>query len=181
MGDRAKGTEGVDGGLSMHRTHFSETQMTSTLLRPARALALGAVALLAGCASTYDLTLMPRTSGKLFYGTAVEKSAGGEANISVDIDGKVYSGNWVPVTTGRSSGFVTGSVGWGGHGRWGGVGTAPVVIDNGEGATAKALLQAADGSGLRCDFRGLQPSSSAGGTCLDDKGLMYDVQIRLKR
>ncbi len=155
--------------------------MTRTFLRPA--LALAAAAALAGCASTYELTLMPRTSGKLYYGTAVEQSAGGEATITVDIDNKIYNGNWVPTSTGRSTGYVSGGFGWGGHGRFGGigVGTAPVIVDNGEGAAAKALLQAADGSGLRCDFRGLQPSSSAGGTCQDDKGLLYDVQIRLKR
>jgi hypothetical protein len=157
--------------------------MTRFPLRPA--LALATLAALAGCASTYELTLMPRTSGKLYYGTAVEQSAGGEASITVDIDNKIYNGNWVPVSTGRTSGYVAGGFGWGwgGHGRYGGVGvsTAPVVVDNGEGASAKALLQAADGSGLRCDFRGLQPSSSAGGICQDDKGLLYDVQIRLKR
>jgi hypothetical protein len=162
---------------------MKSTSVASFVVRPA--LALAAAAALTGCASSYQLTLMPRNSGTLFYGDAVEQSAGGEAIVTVNLDEKIYTGNWVPVSSGRSSGFVSGGIGWGGggRGRYGGigVGTAPVVIDNGEGAAAKALLQAADGSGLRCDFRGLQPSSSAGGTCQDDKGLVYDVQIRLKR
>jgi hypothetical protein len=157
--------------------------MTRTIVRPA--LALATIAALAGCASTYQLTLMPRTSGTLYYGEAVEQNAGGEASVSVNIDEKLYTGTWVPTSAARSTGYVSGGVGWGwgGRGRFGGigVGTAPVVIDNADGASAKALLQAADGSGLRCDFRGLQPSTSAGGTCQDDKGLLYDVQIRLKR
>lgn len=152
--------------------------MSRTLIRPALALAVAAV--LSGCASTYQLTLMPRTSGKLYFGEAVEQSAGGEASLTVRIDDQVYTGTWVTTSSSRSTAYVTGGVGWGRRGSVG-VGTAPVVIDNAEGASAKALLQATDGSGLRCDFRGLGSSGSAGGTCQDDKGLLYDVQIRLQR
>jgi acetyl-CoA C-acetyltransferase len=129
---------------------MKSTSVASFVVRPA--LALAAAAALTGCASNYQLTLMPRNSGTLFYGDAVEQSAGGEAIVTVNIDEKIYTGNWVPVSSGRSSGFVSGGIGWGGggRGRYGGigVGTAPVVIDNGDGAAAKALLQAADGSVL---------------------------------
>ena len=138
-----------------------------------------AVLALTGCASTYSLTLMPRNSGKLYYGEAVEQSAGGPAALTIQIEDKVYSGTWVASTPATTSGYVSGGFGW--YGRRGGIGFGggPVVVDNPTGGESKALLQAADGSGLRCDFRGTA-RASGGGTCQDDKGLVYDVQIRLK-
>lgn len=146
-----------------------------------RRTALAATALLlAGCASTYSLTLMPRNSGKLYYGEAVEQSSGGPATVTVQIEDKVYTGTWVVTTPSSTTGYITGGIGW--YGRRGGIGFGggPVVVDNPGGAESKALLQAADGSGLRCDFRGMGRGSSGGGSCQDDKGLLYDVQIRLK-
>lgn len=134
---------------------------------------LAAVTLLAGCASTYELTLMPRTSGKLYYGEAVQRGA--QADVSVTIEGKTYTGTWVEVAPDRTTGYVAGWWGW----RRSGIGTT-VTVDNPAGGEAKALLQAADGSGLRCDIRGMAYGRSGGGTCQDDKGLVYDVQIRLK-
>lgn len=147
---------------------------------PARLLPpLAAALLLASCASSYTLTLMPRNSGKLYYGEAVEQSAGGPASVSITIDSQTYTGNWVAATPGQTSGYVTGGFGW--FGRRGGIGIGgPVVVDNPTGGESKALLQAADGAGLRCDFKGLGAGRSGGGVCQDDKGLLYDVQIRLK-
>jgi hypothetical protein len=140
------------------------------------------VALLAGCATAYDLTLMPRTSGKTYSGTAVERSSG-QADVTIQIEDKVYTGTWQTTAPTRTSGTVSFGIGIG-SGRGGvgvGVGTAPVIVENPGGGEAKALLQAADGSGLRCDFRGFGGGNSgAGGTCMDDKGLVYDVQIRTK-
>jgi hypothetical protein len=130
--------------------------------------------LLAGCTSTYSLTLMPRNSGQMYYGEAVSKS-GEETQVTVGIDERSYRGNWVvtqpPPQTGFSIGGIFGS-------RRSGIGTS-VVIDQPQGTEAKALLRAGDGSGLRCDFKGVQ-SNSGSGTCQDDRGLVYDVQIRLK-
>ena len=98
--------------------------MSRTMIRPALALAVAAV--LSGCASTYQLTLMPRTSGKLYFGEAVEQSAGGEASLTVRIDDQVYTGTWVTTSSSRSTAYVTGGVGWGRRGSVG-VGTAPVT------------------------------------------------------
>lgn len=152
-----------------------------SLARITRGSALAAAALmLAGCASTYSLTLMPRNSGKLYYGEAVEQSAGGPATVTVQIEDKVYTGTWVVTSSSSTSGYVTGGFGW--YGRRGGVGIGggPVIVDNPAGAESKALLQAPDGSGLRCDFRGMGRGGGGGGSCQDDKGLLYDVQIRTK-
>ncbi|MFZ5541665.1 MAG: hypothetical protein ACOY5V_18195 [Pseudomonadota bacterium] len=139
----------------------------------ARAFLSAGVVLITGCASTYELTLMPRTAGKLYYGEAVQR--GSQADVSVTIEGKTYTGTWVEVTPDRTTGYVSGWWGW----RRSGIGTT-VTVDNPAGGEAKALLQAADGSGLRCDIRGMAYGRSGGGTCQDDKGLVYDVQIRLK-
>ena len=64
--------------------------------------------------------------------------------------------------------------GWGRYGWAGGAGW--VSMDNPEGGSAKALLRAADGSGLRCELRG--SPGSGGGVCRDDRGHEYDVQLR---
>ena len=141
--------------------------MRKQLTMAAAALILG------GCASTYQMTLMPRDSGKLYYGMA-EGGPAGEGRIAVTIEEKSYSGTWVQVTAERTNGYVSG--GFGGWRRGWGVGGI-VTLDNPEGGSAKALLQSADGSGLRCDFRG-GSYGFGGGNCSDDKGRIYDVQLR---
>jgi hypothetical protein len=132
---------------------------------------LVASVVLAGCAASYQLTLMPRDSGKLYYGTADDFSSG-EGRIAIEIDAKAYAGTWVQSTPERTAGYVSGGWGWR---RFGGAG-AMVSLDNPHGGSAKALLQAADGSGLRCDLVGLY--GQGGGVCRDDRGREFDVQIR---
>jgi hypothetical protein len=133
---------------------------------------------LAGCTSTYSLTLMPRNSGKIYSGEAVSAS-GADTQVAITIEERVYKGNWVVTQPPPSTSFGIGGI-FGGGGRGGvGVGMSTgntVVVDQGE---AKALLRAADGSGLRCDLRGANTGSGSG-TCQDDRGLVYDVQIRYK-
>lgn len=134
---------------------------------------LAAALAAAGCASTYELTLMPRDSGKLYQGVA-QDTGGSEGPISVTIDSRTYTGTWVEVVPERTSGYVTGGIGW--RHRGFGIG-GTLTLDNPGGGAAKALLRAPDGSGLRCDLRG-GTGRSGGGVCRDDKGLEYDVQIR---
>jgi hypothetical protein len=146
------------------------------ILSRARAGAVALAALLAGCATNYSLTLMPRTSGQQYYGEALSMGDD-EAEVTIAIGERTYKGTWVvtrpPPVTGISFGGMFGT-----HGR--GVGTT-VSVDQVGGGEAKALLRAADGSGLRCDFRGLGAGAGAGGgTCQDDQSLVYDVQIRPK-
>lgn len=136
---------------------------------------LATALLLGGCATSYNMTLMPRDSGKLYSGV-VEDSGRGEGRVSVTIDDKTYEGTWVQVTSDKSSGFVTGF-----GGRRGGWGFGSIVtLDNPEGARSKALLQARDGSGLRCDLRSGGGNGYGGGICRDDRGREYDVQLRAK-
>ena len=140
-----------------------------------RSFILIAALALAGCASTYQLTVMPRDSGTIYTGVA-EDNGNGEGRISITIDGKTYSGTWVETQPAQATGYVTGGLGWGWGWRGrGGLGTF-ITIDNPQGSESKALLTAPDGSGLRCDFKSGQ--GRGGGVCRDDKGREYDVQVR---
>ncbi len=124
---------------------------------------------LSGCATTYQLTVMPRDSGKLYSGVA-EDGGSGEGRISISIEGRNYTGTWVETAPSTTTGFVTG-FGF----RRGGMGSF-ITMDNPQGGESKALLTAPDGSGLRCDFR--SSGGRGGGVCTDDKGRAYDVQVR---
>ena len=138
-------------------------------------IAAALAASLAGCAASYNLTVMPRDSGKLYSGYA-DGVQGHEGRISITIENTTYNGTWVATVPDRSTGFVWGGgYAWGGRGYHGGVG-GTITMDNPQGGEAKALLTAADGSGLRCDFRGTW--GQGGGVCRDDRGREYDVQLR---
>lgn len=139
-----------------------------------RRFALLAAALaLSGCATTYHLSVMPRDSGKMYEGVATDTGYG-EGPISITIDGKTYTGTWVQSVPDRTYGYVSGGYGWGGRGWWGGGGY--ISMDNPNGGIAKALLSSSDGGGLRCDLQ--SGWGRGGGVCTDDRGKMYDVQIR---
>ncbi len=143
-----------------------------------RCLILIAALALSGCATTnYDLALMPRDSGKGYTGTA-EDTGRGEGTLSITIEGKTYNGTWVETQPSTATGYVSGGLGFGFGGRrhgFGSLGTF-ITMDNPQGSESKALLTAADGSGLRCDFKGGQ--GRGGGVCRDDRGREYDVQVR---
>jgi len=128
---------------------------------------------LSGCATGYNLTVMPRDSGKLYSGYA-DGVHGNEGRISITIEDKAYSGTWVATVSDRSYGHVWGG-GYAGRGYYGGLGGS-ITMDNPQGGESKALLTAPDGSGLRCDFRGSW--GQGGGVCRDDRGREYDVQLR---
>ena len=140
-----------------------------------RTLALVAALALAGCATRYDLTVMPQDSGKLYSGTA-DDNGNGEGRISIAIEGRAYSGTWVETQPAMTTGYVSGGFGF----RVGGVGMGSfITMDNPQGSESKALLTSPDGSGLRCDFKAGQ--GRGGGMCRDDKGRLYDVQVRAAR
>src|SRR5258706_6029524 len=86
-----------------------------------RALILAAALALAGCASTYQLTVMPRDSGKLYSGVA-QDAGKGEGRISITLEDKTYSGTWVETQPSEATGYVTGGLWLGtGVGRRGGL------------------------------------------------------------
>jgi hypothetical protein len=139
-----------------------------------RPLILAAALALGGCATTYQLAVMPRDSGKLYQGVATDTGYG-EGPISITIDERTYTGTWVQSVPERSYGYVSG--GWGGWHRGGGWGGGGFIsMDNPNGGLAKALLSSPDGAGLRCDLQ--SGWGRGGGVCTDDRGKMYDVQVR---
>lgn len=139
-----------------------------------RPFAIAAAALaLSGCATTYHLALMPRDSGRIYEGVATDTGYG-EGPISITIEGRTYNGTWVQAVPDRTTGYVSGGFGFGRRG-WG-MGGGFISMDNPNGGLAKALLTAQDGGGLRCDLQG--GAGRGGGVCTDDRGKMYDVQIR---
>ena len=146
-------------------------------MKPASLIPIAAALLLTGCASTYQLTLMPRDSGRTYSGVMGNVSSG-QGPISVTIENRTYSGTWVESAPAYTTGWVGGGLGYG-HRGWGGWGWGggTIHMDTPGGGASKALLTAPDGSGLRCDLRGTR--SGGGGECRDDKGKEYDVQIRL--
>jgi hypothetical protein len=135
-----------------------------------RTLILATALALSGCATTYQLTVMPQDSGRLYSGVAEDNSRG-EGRISITIDDKAYSGTWVETQPAQTTGYLTGGFGF----RRGGLGSF-ITMDNPQGGESKALLTAPDGSGLRCDFKAGQ--GRGGGMCRDDKARLYDVQVR---
>jgi hypothetical protein len=139
-----------------------------------RFLIAGAVAITGGCATSYQLSVMPRDSGKVYTGVA-DDAGYGEGRVSITIENKAYTGTWVQSVPDRTTGWVSGGFGFGRWGHRGGLGTY-VTIENPQGGEVKALLTAADGTGLRCDFR--SGYGHGGGLCRDDRGREYDVQIR---
>lgn len=139
---------------------------------------LCAAAGFAACASSYDLTLMPRTSGTLYRGEAYRPAGSQDAQVNIIIERRGYSGTWVVTAPEYSSGIFSAGIGFG-HRRGGfRIATTPLIVEPG-GGEAKALLRAADGSGLRCDLKGITGGRGSG-TCQDDQGILYDVQIRLR-
>ena len=141
-------------------------------MRTALPIAIAALAL-TGCAATYNMTVMPRDSGQRFQGV-IHDEGRGEGAISVTIENKTYNGTWVQSSPDRTTAYVSGGFGWGRRG-FGGLNF--ITMDNPAGQEAKALLNAADGAGLRCDLK--SDRGRGGGLCRDDKGREYDVQIRL--
>src|SRR5258708_26754828 len=79
---------------------------------------LAAALMLGGCATSYQLALMPRDSGTVYQGFA-EDAGGGEGRISVTIENKTYNGTWVQSVPERTTGFIIGGLGFG---RWGRIG-----------------------------------------------------------
>lgn len=132
---------------------------------------LPALLALSACSTYYDLTLRPREGGKPYVGTAHELTPG-QAAVSIEIGEKTYSGTWTQMAPERSTTYV-GASAWG----WWDWGPSSAGNRAAGESIAKALLQASDGSAMRCDFFG--PTVGHGtGTCVDDKGRTFDVQFR---
>lgn len=126
---------------------------------------LGLAAMLAGCA--YNVTLMPRDSGKTYTGSM--EGSGGRGTMTLAMGEVSCTG---PVAKVGSNEAVTVGAAFVGNNRGGtATGLATSVTDG--DIHLKAMLTCSDGSGLRCDLTGR--GASGGGVCMDDKGRTFDA------
>ena len=126
--------------------------------------------LLSSCA--YQITLMPRDSGKTYSGTM--EGSGGSGTATITIGSTTYTGPAVRVASNDTFGFA--SV-YGSNSR----GTSASAYGTSYSAGdkyVKAILSSPDGRGLRCDFVGR--GRTGGGICVDDNKTVYDVVIVMK-
>lgn len=121
--------------------------------------------LLSGCA--YNVTLMPRDSGKTFAGTI--QAGAGHGTMSMAMGEVTCTGPIARVASDDTFGFAT-TYGVNSRGR--ASSSFSTIAAMGD-VHAKAMLSCSDGSGLRCDISGR--GNSAGGICADDKGRVFDA------
>jgi len=130
---------------------------------------LGAIGILvvivvAGC--TWQVRMMPRDTGKVYLGSGKGDGFGG-GTITMPIDGKIYTGPVMRVSSSDSFGFFQA---FGSHG----ASVSGVTQSFGGTINVKAILSSSDDSGLRCDFTG-DGAGHLGGICVDDRSRVYDV------
>lgn len=129
-------------------------------------LAIVAAAALSGCA--YNVSLMPRDSGRVYTGS-LESGGGPSGTMTVSLEGDTCTGPAARVASNESFGFVSAY----GRSSTGQFGTASANTYQSGDATVKAIMSCKSGKGLRCDLTGR--GASGGGVCLDDAGKVYDV------
>ena len=120
---------------------------------------------LTSCAHPIQLT--PRDGGPIAYGTA-PAGLGDKGKLTVNLDGKVYTGRWVLVRSG-AIGFGSAFTGM--------TTVSSSAIGMEAGGGGQAILSAPDGSRLRCAFRYSEISAAGLGECVDDAGKIYDMMI----
>lgn len=129
------------------------------------ALITAACAVLAGCA--FQVTMMPRDSGKVYLGQM--SGSGGVGTMTMNIEAKTCTGPVVRVGANETFGFANT---FGTNSR-GVTTTGFTTISTFGDVYLKALLSCSDGGGLRCDISGRFPSG--GGICADDTGRVFDM------
>ena len=121
---------------------------------------------LSGCA--YQMTLMPRDSGKVYAGI-LNSDGTGAGTMSLNLDGDECAGPVARVASNQTFGFANT---YGGNNR--GVRAAAFTTTSTTGdVSVKAMLSCKSGKGLRCDLTG--QGATGGGICLDDAGRIYDA------
>lgn len=121
---------------------------------------------IAGCA--WQVNLMPRDSGKVYQGqfTGLVGSTG---DMSVTIDGAVYSGKIVETSSTSQFGFTQA---YGLNNRGTKANAYASSFTSGD-YYLKAILSSPEGRGLRCDVIGR--SGGGSGVCVDDQSKVYDL------
>ena len=123
---------------------------------------------LSGCA--FNVTLMPRDSGKTFTGE-MTSSGGGSGSMTLRMDDQVCTGPVAKVASNESFGFANSF----GRNSRGGFGNSISTLAVDGDVQLKAILSCNNGRGVRCDITGR--NGSGGGVCVDDAGKVYDALV----
>lgn len=121
---------------------------------------------ISGCA--YNLTLMPRDSGKMYQGE-MKGDGTGSGTLTVQIDGDTCTGLVARVASNQTFGFANTY----GANNQGTRANAFTTTSSFGDVAVKGILSCQSGKGIRCDMTG--QGSSGGGICVDDAGKVYDV------
>lgn len=121
--------------------------------------------LLSGCA--YNMTLMPRDSGKVYTGE-MQSNGTGSGTLTVTVDGDKCTGPTARVASNQTFGFANTYATNGKRSA-----NAFTTMATSGDVALKAILSCGSGKGLRCDLTG--QGSSGGGICVDDSGKVYDA------
>lgn len=134
------------------------------------ALAALATLPLSGCA--HQLVLTPEDGlGPMGHGAAPMKWVSNSGQLTVDLNGKRYAGEYVVQNTGSVVGFGTG------FSSSGAVATGTMYGASTDGG-GKAYLQEAGGASLSCNFTFSSWSNTGVGFCRCSDGKGYNLMIR---
>ena len=131
---------------------------------------------LVGCATPAAITLVPQGPGEIGRGEAQQSG-----EMFVELNGKLYEGEFSSIRDSSSSSFGTAfanAYGSGGHGTATATGSGFTQSNTGSGS---AFLTSADGDMIRCQFRYENQWFNKGtaiGVCQDDAGALYDLTMK---
>ena len=139
------------------------------MTRGKRAACIALAMLLGGC--THNIYIMGANGTT---GTAEVTTFGNHSgSITINLGGKVYTGRWVYAPGGGAIGLGTATASAGGQ-----TATATsTYVGLPTGGPGTVLASAPDGSTLRCAFSFSEWGRTGIGTCLDNAGQRYDLQI----
>ncbi|WP_156955196.1 hypothetical protein [Polaromonas glacialis] len=125
-----------------------------------------AMLLVSGCA--FNVTLMPRDSGK-FYTGEMAGPGNGTGTMTIKMEGDdVCTGPVARVASNESFGFANTYL----ANSKGKVSSALTTVATSGDVTIKAILSCTSGKGLRCEMTG---QGGGGGICVDDSGRIFDA------
>ena len=125
----------------------------------------------AGCA--FNVTLMPRDSGKVYTGE-MSGPGNGTGTMTVKMDGEdVCTGPFAKVASNESVGFANTFL----ANSRGKTANAFTTSSMSGDITIKAIMSCTSGKGLRCEMTG---RVGGGGICTDDAGRVFDALAVMK-
>lgn len=133
-------------------------------------LAIAVTAILCGCAG-HTVYMTGRTNGLTAQNKFRLRNQGDE--ISFTLGGETYTGHWVYVEGGSSIGIGTATTFAGAQSAT----ATGMVLGMSTTASGTYIGSSPSGATLRCSYEFSEMNLKGIGTCLDNKGETYDVQI----